>query len=259
MDSFLNRRMSILLQLDWDPMFSLDHTLRFLFLAMLLVQLSACAPDNDADCSRVNIDQLESAARAGLPEAQNELGRYHELGECIASDFEKAAGWYQLAAEQGHVNAQKVLGFMYAGGMGVQQDNAISLQWFMRAAEAGHPEAQLGLATAYFRGIGIVRDRETAARWFRKSAEQNFARSQYNLGNLYQNGAGVPRDLVEAYKWYGLSARNGYSKAEKSLAQLNDELPPELINQARQLIEDWRPENPESDWEYKPQHEPTSP
>ncbi|MCI0654999.1 MAG: sel1 repeat family protein [Methylococcaceae bacterium] len=230
-------------QVKNGPMISIRKTPVFFTVIFILALSSACGGANqpDLDCSLIDIEQLESAAEQGLPEAQNELAQHFEKGECVSRDFDEAARWYQLAAEQGNVNAQKVLGFMYAGGMGVARDNALSLKWFRSAAEAGHPEAQLGLATAYFRGIGVEKDQQIAAEWFRKSAEQNFARSQYNLGNLYRNGLGVPQDLAEAYKWYGLSARNGYPKADKAMAELEQQLTPDLVNRARQSIAEWQP------------------
>ena len=74
--------------------------------------LTGCggAGQSDANCSLIDIEQLKSAAIDGLVEAQNELGQRYERGECVSTDFDEAARWYQLAAEQGNLNAQKSTG-----------------------------------------------------------------------------------------------------------------------------------------------------
>lgn len=222
--------------------------LAFLILAFVLFYWSTVATEKDSECTNFLLQELKSAAEAGVNEAQNKLAYHYEYGVCVSRDFKEAAKWYHRAADQDNTNAQKVLGFMYAGGMGVTQDTAQAVNWFRLAAEKGHPEAQLGLAIAYFKGNGIERDLKTAVQWFEKSAEQNFARSQFNLGNLYKTGQGVPQNKIKAYQWFGLAARNGYPKADKALEALESNMNPESIAAAKQLIADWQPLKNSPSW-----------
>ena len=51
-----------------------------------------------------------------------EQGDKYYRGKGVPQDFQKAAEWYQKAAEQGHAKAQFNLGVMYANGEGVSQN-----------------------------------------------------------------------------------------------------------------------------------------
>lgn len=240
-----------MIDVDWmnDDLCSWPHVMKvqrfFLAKLVLLIVLSGCGEPGSnssaAACHPDAVGDLQNKAEFGIADAQNELGRMYEYGECFSRDFEEAARWYLLAAEQGHVNAQKVLGFMYAVGMGVPQDDDEAVKWFRKASVQGHPEAQVGLGIAYFRGLGVARDLREAHKWFRQSAEQGFARGQYNLGHLYEIGAGVLKDHVQAYKWYLLASGEGYTKAGGSLKKLAENMTPSEIEEASRLAKEWQP------------------
>jgi TPR repeat protein len=40
----------------------------------------------------------------------------------VSQDFEQAAKWYRMAADQGDIGSQTELGVLYANGLGVKQD-----------------------------------------------------------------------------------------------------------------------------------------
>ena len=52
---------------------------------------------------------LSQAARAGVPEAQAELGQLYAEGKYAVSDIQTAKKWFSLAAEQGNAEAQRWL------------------------------------------------------------------------------------------------------------------------------------------------------
>ena len=86
------------------------------------------------------------AAEGGLPESQYALGE-HYLCEikCVSKNWQEAARWFQMAAEQGHSNAQLRLAGMYKDGLGVPQDLNIARFWYGKAAAQGNVQAQASL------------------------------------------------------------------------------------------------------------------
>jgi TPR repeat protein len=48
-------------------------------------------------------------------------------------DFQQAARWYRVAAEQGHMIAQVRLGQLYEDGDGVIQDGQQAVFWYRKA------------------------------------------------------------------------------------------------------------------------------
>ena len=49
----------------------------------------------------MDIKELEKKAEAGDAEAQYDLGWMYDWGESVKQDYEKAASWYEKAADQG--------------------------------------------------------------------------------------------------------------------------------------------------------------
>jgi len=139
----------------------------------------------------IDLEETRELANSGDAWYQSELALMYHRGQGITKDYDEAAKWYRLAAEQGFSKAQANLGVMYGEGHGVPQDYA------------------------------------EAARWFRLAAEQGNALAQHNLGLLYGTGKGVEQDCAEAYVWESLAAASGHREAAKNrdicLAKLSDE------------------------------------
>ena len=72
-------------------------------------------------------------------------------GQGLSQDYDEAAKWYRLAAEQGNATAQSNLGSMYYSGEGVPQDYVQAYMWVSLAASRFPPSAK--------------EDRERAARY----------------------------------------------------------------------------------------------
>ena len=66
---------------------------------------------------------------------------YHN-GQGVPQDYEEAAKWYRLAAEQGNARAQFNLGVMYENGEGVAQDLIRAHMWWNIAAANGDDDAR---------------------------------------------------------------------------------------------------------------------
>src|SRR5262249_49336972 len=85
---------------------------------------------------------------AGHRPAMYTIATMYERGEGVDQDYEKAAGWYEKAAEAGDAVAMHNIGLCYAVGKGVQADKALALQWLKKSSDAGYDDAKplLGLA-----------------------------------------------------------------------------------------------------------------
>ncbi len=76
-------------------------------------------------------------AQKGVAWAQTDLGTAYELGFALKQDFERAAYWYQLAANQDYAGAQTNLGVLYANGEGVNYSRSKAVYWLKKAARQG--------------------------------------------------------------------------------------------------------------------------
>jgi len=116
------------------------------------------------------------------------------------------------SAKQGVLRSQWLLGLVYLTGEDAPQDFAKAAKWFQRAAEQGHPAAQL------------------------------------NIGRMYQLGDGVPQDLVEAYKWMALATKafpesEGRKQARSAQDIIGQQLEPEDLARAKEMVAAWKPKN----------------
>jgi len=152
---------------------------------------------------------------------QTMIGESYQYGEGVPKDMEKAAYWYQKAAEQGYANAQNNLGILYENGDGVPQDWKKATYWWAKAAEQGHVLAQCNLGNCYDDGNGVPQDNQKAAYWWTKAAEQGNAPAQCNLGVCYSKGKGVPQDKEKAKYWYTKAANQGHEGAKNNLSVLS--------------------------------------
>ena len=74
------------------------------------------------------------------------MGCCYENGDGVEQNYEEAAKWWRLAAEQGNVKAQYNLGCSYEDGKGVEQNHEEAIKWYRLAAEQGEEDAKEALA-----------------------------------------------------------------------------------------------------------------
>jgi len=177
----------------------------------------------------------------GLPELQNTHQNLADGGDMLAQyclgffylrrendndskDYEQAAKWFRMAAEQGDMLSQFNLAQLYdVGYLPKNPDEAF--KWFLLAAEQGDGRAQLAIGYIYHGGAqpykGLVKEDQFAARrWFKRAADQGDPTAQYWLGYLNENGLGGDVDYEVARKWYSLSAEQGFEPAQQNLKGL---------------------------------------
>src|ERR1700744_2360235 len=114
---------------------------------------------------------LRTAALKGDPTAAYEIGGRYAAGKGITPKFERAAKWYDRAAQAGVIPAVFRLGTLYEKGMGVKKDIATAQRYYLQAADRGNAKAMHNLAVLYADGGGNGSDYKTAAQWFRKAAD----------------------------------------------------------------------------------------
>jgi TPR repeat protein len=92
------------------------------------------------------------------------------------------------------------IGFVYHTEK-TQYDKALG--WYLLAARENHPYAQNNIGFLYKSGLGVPRNSLCALKWYLKSIEQkDYTNHVYNIGKLFENGYGIPLDKYKALEWY---------------------------------------------------------
>jgi TPR repeat protein len=162
----------------------------------------------------------ELAADQGNAAAQAGLGCLYEEGHGVTQDYTKARHFYELAAEQGYAGAQTNIGNLYREGLGVTQDYAKARHFYELSAEQGHGLAQKHLGSLYEEGLGVTKDYAKARHCYERAADQGDTVAQTNLGYLYLNGLGIAQDYTKARHFYELAAEQGSADAQSNLVNL---------------------------------------
>jgi hypothetical protein len=140
----------------------------------------------------------------------------YNYGQGVNQNYEEAAKWYRLAADQGNADGQYRLGLIYAIGQGVKQNYEEAAKWYRLAAEQGNSDAQYLLGILYAVGQGIEKDLKEAAKWYHRAAEQGNSNAQYELGMMYAEGKGVELDFKKAEKLFSQAAAQGHADAKSN-------------------------------------------
>lgn len=98
---------------------------------------------------------LLTAANAGLPLAQNELGLLYLSGKMGAADISAAISWFERASQAGLAASQNNLGTLHEQGAGVPQSFENAAKLYTLAAERGNPSAMLALARFHAAGASM--------------------------------------------------------------------------------------------------------
>ena len=199
-------------------------------------------PRADLLPSTIGTLALRSAALAGNPAAEYEIGVRFSDGRGVPQNFEQAAFWLARAADQGLAPAQYRLASLREKGQGVKKDLSEARRLYSAAAQQGNGKAMHNLAVLYAVGLDGAPDYKIASEWFRKAADRGLADSQYNLAILCMRGLGVEQNLSEAYKWFALAAQQGDKDAGKKRDEVAARLDPESLAVARSAVQSWSAE-----------------
>ena len=70
------------------------------------------------------------------------MGKAYQFGIGVEVNYEKAAEYYQLSADQEDPDGLECLGYLYLEGLGVEQSLEKAVELYELAAERGSEEAQ---------------------------------------------------------------------------------------------------------------------
>lgn len=123
-------------------------------------------------------NEVAAAQKSNSPSSYAHLDRAHAALK--AQHFSRAFAILRTKAKQGCPYSQTMLGHMYATGIGARQDFDKAAHWFEKAAEQNYGQAQLDLGKLYLGGERVVRAEERAMQpeiakavfWLRRAAAQ---------------------------------------------------------------------------------------
>ncbi|MBO7539863.1 MAG: sel1 repeat family protein [Prevotella sp.] len=164
-----------------------------------------------------------------------------------SENFEKAAEWYQKAAEIGLDAAQWRLGELYARGLGVKQDINKAIEFRTKAAEQGNTMFQFMMGIMYATGgfadystymfpdgyvynVEIPQDTEKADKWLRSVNHRQLNKTEkdrlegngllsFTLNEL-SDGFMKQSKYEKAIYWYQREAEMGYRDAFCNLGEI---------------------------------------
>ncbi|MCP9449628.1 MAG: sel1 repeat family protein [Nitrospira sp.] len=185
----------------------MSAALKFLMVTTSLIVLSGCVDSTKSPYVGVHdlvtrLNDARSLAEGGSADDQYRLGLRYER---FARDYQEAARWYRMAAQQ------------------------------------DHPDAMYRLCILSDRGLGLPQDYQEALRWCGLAADSRQANAMLVVGGFFERGRGVPKDVIQAYHWYNLAAAHGLEEGAKRRDRLAGAMTLRQITHAQDLTRNWKP------------------
>lgn len=133
-------------------------------------------------------------------------------------------------AQSGKIQAMYDVGKLYQRGRGVNKNINKAAEWFQKAADAGHAASQAQLGILYFEGRGVPQDYNKAVSLLNAAAKQNVPSAFYQLANMFELGTGVRQDLYQSIYWYKRAQKSGYYLADGKIERLEKRLHTGSVN-----------------------------
>lgn len=198
------------------------HVLGNTTASLLLADYSLAGTSNISNASdTAQIKQArgiyQNLAERGDRQAQLKLGYLLEQGLGGKVNMQKAAHWYELAANQGQATAQYLLGRLnQLGHLGKQPNYVLAKQWYSRAMSNYAPAAV---------ALGFIHETvddnyKQAFTAYELAANKFSVIGEFDLGLVYEYGKGRPVDNKKAEQLYKSAAERGHSRAMVQLAGL---------------------------------------
>jgi hypothetical protein len=171
-------------------------------------------------------------AEQGDAEAQYYVARIYANGmDNVSVNYQEAARWYQLAADQGYAEAKQELGYLYERGLGVPKDElkALNLQreasglgddldyaWKIADAEA----IADSLATQLLAANGALQDTQDALR----DAQDELSAARSGMRQQELRMVGLVAELEEARSAAASGSAARVEELEAEVAQVTAQL-----------------------------------
>jgi TPR repeat protein len=165
----------------------------------------------------LGLDMMKRAVEKGSTGAANDLSRLYLLlgAPGLPASRPESLKWLAVSAGRGNAEAMLTLGYMSmttpAGVPSSERNVAQASCWLVRAALLNQPQAQEKLSMM-------------------------FARGAYD-----DHGNAVPIDLVQADVWFRLAARSPFHDNSQIRAMIEPQMTTDQLNEAKRLVEAWRP------------------
>lgn len=145
--------------------------------------------------------KLNSAAVNGDPEAQREVGYFHEFGAkdksgnvLATANLATAMKWYHASATRGNSEAQSALSTLLSSGGEIAQDFPLAIHWARKAVAQGNASAAFNLGTIY----RDLRKPKLAFRWYQRAGAMGDTDAFLQIGLCYLFGFGAEQDFDSA-------------------------------------------------------------
>ena len=176
------------------------------------------------------------------------IGKMYSSGLGTEQDYEPAAHWLTLSADEKYKYAQYTLGGLYYHGNGVGQNQQKAFALYLASAKQGFPYANFELGKMLRDGVGCDKNDSESQQHFANAfhgftaleRQSHDDKLQYRLGWMLQNGIGTEKDEASAKTYFEKSASVGNSFACYQLAKMilaDESSIPEDIQKALGFLE----------------------
>ncbi|MDD3230177.1 MAG: MobP3 family relaxase [Oscillospiraceae bacterium] len=190
------------------------------------------------------------AAEAAEPWKYTEyrIGKMYAAGLGTEQNYETAAHWLTLSANEKYKYAEYSLGGLYYHGKGVEQSHETAFDLYTRSANQSFPYASFELGKMLRDGIGCAKSKADSDSLFAEAfvgftaleAQSHDDKLQYRLGWMLLNGVGTEKDEVAAKEYFEKAATVGNPFACYQLAKLilsDDTATPQNVQKALVFLE----------------------
>ena len=181
----------------------------------------------------------EEVAAAGRMSAIVSLARLYDRGAgSVAPDPQRAAAYYERAADAGHASSAYDLGKKLYRGNGIPKDLSRAARFLDQAVELGDNRALIYLGDLY-KDPSELQDLKKAAAYYRRSGLAGEPKGYFKLAELHDRGRLDPSDPSLALALYELATEAGYRRGKARADRLRRRLDPAERNRASQLRQEW--------------------
>ncbi|MCH9715744.1 MAG: SEL1-like repeat protein, partial [Gammaproteobacteria bacterium] len=183
--------------------------------ASLLLADYALTQAEDANAMKKARAIYSVLAERGDSNAQLKLGYLLEQGLGGKVNFEEAAQWYTLSANQNQPVAQYLLGRLnQMGRLDALPNDEVAKQWYQKAK---HSYAPAAIALGFIIET-VDKNYKEALAAYALAAQKNNTIGLFDLGLIYQYGKGLPVDNNKAEELYLKAAEHGHVRAMVQVA-----------------------------------------
>ena len=183
--------------------------------------------------------QGDGYAALKLAEICNSGVSYPRFTKYADRAYRAALALNEANAEAGDINGCAYAGYQYRYGLGCATDYDRAAAYFERAAAMGHAGAMKLLADLYLDGLKPKPDPVTAAKLVRQAALAGDAEALERVGDNHLDNMGEVASRELAYFWYARAVQKGREAARAKLRQVSENWTPKQLREAQERLQSW--------------------